>query len=106
MISYSSLTLDEFIRLNPDAIQGPVLKLVDEALEKIESLEALVEINDRDHEIKDEQIYFAQELIDSIERWSFGLSKKKQAELKILLENSSFERRSSLKQKMKPNCLK
>lgn len=92
MISFSNLTLDEFIRLNPDAVQGPVLKFIDEALEKIEVLEARVKMNDRDLEIKDEQIYFAQELIDSNERWSFGLSKKKQAELRSLLENSSFER--------------
>lgn len=92
MISFSNLTLDEFIRLNPDAVQGPALKFIDEALEKIASLEALVKINDRALEIKDEQIYFAQELIDSIEKWSLGLSKKKQVELKILLENSSFER--------------
>lgn len=92
MIYYSSMTLGDFIRLNPDVIQGPVLKLIEEALEKIESLEELVKINARYLELKDEQLYFAQELIDSIERWSLGLSKKKQAELKILLENSSFER--------------
>lgn len=91
MLNYTTLTAEEYIRVNQDEIDPFLLKVVDDLQEKIDRKQFLLEEAKRFDETMTEQIYFAQELIGSIKVIMDSFPKKYQKQLNNLIENSNFE---------------
>ena len=89
------LTTEEFLNrayIAPDSVTVAALLAHIEPLEAARSVtEGDLAEAERRIERLEEQIYFAQDLIDCLTRFSETLPKTKQAAFKALLDNSSFE---------------
>ena len=92
MFNFSNLTPAEFIRYA--AIVGvpePLLKLIERMYDEICELEAEAAKAKLQIEIAEEQVYFARELVEAIDKWTTELPKTKQTAYKVIRENTQFE---------------
>lgn len=90
MLNFSNLTYEEFYRINQFSGTKEI-ELIGNLLDEKNSFELKQEKYNSRIEVLEEQIYFAQELIDSIKEFSKTLPKTERAALKSILENTSFE---------------
>lgn len=92
MISFSSITAEEFLRLNASTIPEEFLKYFDELSEQVKELQKEVQVLQRNDELAWEQVSFARDLIEQIDKFSEeNLSKVKLKVYNQIRENSYFE---------------
>lgn len=92
MISFSNITIEEFIRLNADILPIEVLNCIAGFSKKISELEEEVEQLRRSDELAWEQVEFARNLIQQLDSFAKNnLSKPKQKMYNQLRENTYFE---------------
>lgn len=92
MLNFSNLTPAEVLRYA--AIEGvpePLLKLIERMNDEICELEAEAAKAKRQFEFAEEQVYFARELVEAIDKWTTELPKTKQAAYKVIRDNTQFE---------------
>ena len=85
------LTPEEYIRVNRNNMSETCYNLIGGLIDKIAEFKEENQEVDKRVEILNEQIYFAQSLIEKLSNWSSDLPKKKQKEMEILVSNSNFE---------------
>ena len=86
------MTIEEFISLNIDNIPPEIIKSLDEKLDYIKQLEYENKKLNSKNDMLDEQLYFARELITSIDDFAKeNLSKPKLKNYNIIRENTYFE---------------
>lgn len=92
MLNFSNLTTDEVIRYAAiDGVPEPLLKLIERMNDEICELEAEASKAKRQIEIAEEQVYFARELVEAIDKWAEELPKTKQATYSEIRDNTQFE---------------
>lgn len=92
MISFSSITAEEFIRLNANNIPNEVLKYFDDFSEQIKELQKEVQTLRRSDELAWEQVNFAIDLVQQLDHFAENnLSKPKLKMYNQLRENTYFE---------------
>lgn len=92
MISFSNITVEEFIRLNSSILPIEVLNYFSGFSEKISKLEKDVNLLERSDELAWEQVGFARDLIEQLDNFAANnLSKPKQKMYNQLRENTYFE---------------
>lgn len=100
MIHFQNLTIKEFIKLNSDLIPNSVLIMLENYISELEesnseNLDKLKKENEQLNftiELKDEQLFFAQELVQAIDKFAeSNLSKNKLNQYRILRDDSNFE---------------
>lgn len=86
------MTIEEFISLNVNNIPPEIIKTLDEKLDYIKQLEVENKKLDSKNERLYEQLYFARELITSIDDFAKeNLSKQKLKNYNIIRDNTYFE---------------
>ena len=92
IVSFSNMTIEEFVSLNIDNIPPEIIKALDEKLNYIKQLE---DENEKLHSKNDmiyEQLNFARELITNIDDFAEeNLTKPKLKKYNIIRENTYFE---------------
>lgn len=92
IVSFSNMTIEEFVSLNIDNISPEIIKTLDEKLNYIKQLE---DENEKLHSKNDmiyEQLNFARELITNIDDFAEeNLTKPKLKKYNIIRENTYFE---------------
>ena len=92
IVSFSNMTIEEFVSLNIDNIPPEIIKTLDEKLSYIKQLE---DENKKLHSKNDmiyEQLNFTRELITNIDDFAEeNLSKQKLKKYNIIRENTYFE---------------
>lgn len=92
MISFSSITAEEFLRLNESSIPVDFLKYFDEFSEQIKELQTEVNNLKRSDELAWEQVSFARDLVQQLDEFvENNLSKAKLKVYNQIRENSYFE---------------
>lgn len=92
MISFSSITAEEFLRLNASTIPAEFLKYFDEFSEQIKELQKEVQVLQHSDELAWEQVSFARDLVEQLDHFAENnLSKPKLKMYNQLRENSYFE---------------
>lgn len=92
MVSFSSITAEEFIRLNANNIPNEVLKYFDDFSEQIKELQKEVQTLRRSDELAWEQVNFAIDLVQQLDHFAENnLSKPKLKMYNQLRENTYFE---------------
>jgi len=92
MTEFSSITAEEFLRLNQYSLPPGVLKYFDELLEQIKELQTEISALKRSDELAWEQVLFAKDLIENLDHFAeFNLSKAKKVVYNQIRENSYFE---------------
>lgn len=92
MISFSNITVEEFIRLNSSILPIEVLNCFSGFSERISKLEKDVNLLKRSDELAWEQVGFARDLIEQLDNFAANnLSKPKQKMYNQLRENTYFE---------------
>ena len=92
MISFSSITAEEFIRLNANNIPNEVLKYFDDFSEQIKELQKEVQTLRRSDELAWEQVSFARDLVQQLDHFAENnLSKPKLKMYNQIRENAYFE---------------
>ena len=92
IVSFSNMTIEEFISLNVNNIPPEIIKSLDEKLDYIKQLEDENKKLDSKNERLYEQLHFARELITSIDDFAKeNLSKPKLKNYNIIRDNTYFE---------------
>lgn len=92
IVSFSNMTIEEFINLNIDNIPPEIIKALDEKLSYIKQLEDENKKLDSKNDMLNEQLCFARELITNIDDFAKeNLSKPKLKKYNIIRENTYFE---------------
>lgn len=92
IVSFSNMTIEEFIYLNVNNIPPEIIKTLDEKLDYIKQLEDENKKLDSKNDILSEQLHFARELITSIDDFAKeNLSKPKLKNYNIIRDNTYFE---------------
>lgn len=92
MISFSSITAEEFLRLNESSIPVEFLKYFDEFSEQIKELQTEVNNLKRSDELAWEQVSFARDLVQQLDSFAENnLSKPKLKMYNQIRENTYFE---------------
>ena len=92
IVSFSNMTIEEFIALNIDNIPPEIIKTLDEKLNYIKQLEDENEKLNSKNDMVHEQLCFARELISNIDDFAKeNLSKPKLKKYNIIRENTYFE---------------
>ena len=92
MVSFSNITIEEFLRLNSNNIPQELLDYFDAAQEKVASLQKELESEQRSSEIAWEQVSFARDLVEMLDSFAKdNLSKAKQKMYNQIRENTYFE---------------
>ena len=95
IVSFSNMTIEEFVSLNIDNIPPELIKTLDEKLNYIKQLEDENEKLNSKNDLVDEQLYFARELISNIDDFAEeNLSKPKLKKYNIIRENTYFEHKT------------
>ena len=89
---FSSMTTDEFVRLNQDSIPEVIQQYLQQQRDKIAELQEELQVNKKEQEILREQLYFGQDLVSNIDIFvSNNLSKRLQTEYGKIRECTYFE---------------
>ena len=89
---FSSMTADEFVRLNQDSIPEVIQQYLQHQHDKIVELQEELKVNEKKLEILREQVYFGQDLVSNIDIFvSNNLSKRLQKEYGKIRECTYFE---------------
>lgn len=89
---FSSVTADEFVRLNQDSIPEVIQQYLQNQRDKITELQEELQVNKKKREILREQVYFGQDLVSNIDIFvSNNLSKRLQKEYAKIRECTYFE---------------
>ena len=92
IVSFSNMTIEEFISLNVNNIPPEIIKTLDEKLDYIKQLEDENEKLESKNDMLSEQLHFARELITSIDDFAEeNLSKPKLKNYNIIRDNTYFE---------------
>ena len=92
MLNFSNLTPAEVLRYAAiDGVPEPLLKLIERMNDEICELEVEAAKAKRQIEFAEEQVYFARELVEAIDKWAEELPKTKQAAYKVIRDNTQFE---------------
>lgn len=67
IVSFSNMTIEEFVSLNVNNIPPEIIKTLDEKLDYIKQLEDENKKLNSKNDMLDEQLHFARELITSID---------------------------------------
>lgn len=89
---FSSMTTDEFVRLNQDSIPEVIQQYLQQQQDKIVELQEELQVSNKKQEMLREQVYFAQDLVSNIDIFvSNNLSKRLQKEYAKIRECTYFE---------------
>ena len=89
---FSSMTVDEFVRLNQDSIPEVIQQYLQHQHDKITELQEELQVNKKKREMLREQVYFGQDLVGNIDTFvSNNLSKRLQKEYAKIRECTYFE---------------
>ena len=89
---FSSMTVDEFVRLNQDSIPEVIQQYLQQQRDKIAELQDALDVNSKKREMLREQLYFGQDLVSNIDIFvSNNLSKRLQKEYAKIREVTYFE---------------
>lgn len=89
---FSSMTADEFVRLNQESVPEVIQQYLQHQYEKIAELQEELQVNKKKREILREQVYFGQDLVSNIDIFvSNNLSKRLQKEYAKIRECTNFE---------------
>lgn len=89
---FSSMTADEFVRLNQDSIPEVIQQYLQHQHDKITELQEELQVNKKKREMLREQVYFGQDLVSNIDIFaSNNLSKRLQKEYAKIREVTYFE---------------
>ena len=89
---FSSMTVDEFVRLNQDSIPEVIQQYLQHQYDKITELQEELQVNKKKREMIREQVYFGQDLVSNIDIFvSNNLSKRLQKEYAKIRECTYFE---------------
>ena len=89
---FSSMTVDEFVRLNQDSIPEVIQQYLQHQHDKITELQEELQVNKKKREMLREQVYFGQDLVSNIDIFvSNNLSKRLQTEYGKIRECANFE---------------
>lgn len=89
---FSSMTADEFVRLNQDSIPEVIQQYLQQQRDKIAELQDALDVNSKKREMLREQVYFGQDLVSNIDIFvSNNLSKRLQKEYGKIRECTYFE---------------
>ena len=89
---FSSMTVDEFVRLNQDSIPEVIQQYLQHQYDKIAELQEELQVNKKKREMLREQVYFGQDLVSNIDIFvSNNLSKRLQTEYGKIRECTYFE---------------
>ena len=89
---FSSMTTDEFVRLNQDSIPEVIQQYLQQQRDKITELQEELQVNKKKREMLREQVYFGQDLVSNIDIFvSNNLSKRLQTEYGKIRECTNFE---------------
>ena len=89
---FSSMTVDEFVRLNQDSIPEVIQQYLQQQHDKIAELQEELHVNEKKREMLREQVYFGQDLVSNIDIFvSNNLSKRLQTEYGKIRECTNFE---------------
>ena len=89
---FSSMTVDEFVRLNQDSIPEVIQQYLQQQHDKIAELQEELHVNEKKREMLREQVYFGQDLVSNIDIFvSNNLSKRLQKEYGKMRECTNFE---------------
>lgn len=92
MISFDNISVEEFFRLNQDKIPQELEEHFYQLQVKINNIEKELEVEQRNNELAWEQVSFARDLIEQIDKFSEeNLSKAKLKTYNQIRENSYFE---------------
>lgn len=92
MISFHNISPEEFFRLNQDKIPQELEEHFYQLQVKINNIEKELEVEQRGNELAWEQVSFARDLIEQIDKFSKeNLSKAKLKVYNQIRENSYFE---------------
>ena len=88
----NGLTPREYFRVYGDELPAPAQTLISDLMDEVEEYENDEKGNKRENEIREEQLYFARELVESLDLWAkANLPKTKLKEYMILRDNTQFE---------------
>lgn len=89
---FSSMTVDEFVRLNQDSIPEVIQQYLQQQYDKIAELQEELQVNKKKREMLREQVYFGQDLVSNIDIFvSNNLSKRLQKEYDSIRQCTYFE---------------
>ena len=89
---FSSMTTDEFVRLNQDSIPEVIQQYLQQQHDKIVELQEELQVNKKKREMLREQVYFGQDLVSNIDIFvSNNISKRLQKEYGKIRECTYFE---------------
>ena len=89
---FSSMTADEFVRLNQDNIPEVIQQFLQQQQDMIAELKYDLQVSNKKREMFQEQVYFAQDLVESIDVFARdNLSKRLQKEYTKIRECTYFE---------------
>ena len=89
---FSSMTTDEFVRLNQDSIPEVIQQYLQQQRDQIAELQDALDVNSKKREMLREQVYFGQDLASNIDTFvSNNLSKRLQKEYGNIRECTYFE---------------
>ena len=89
---FSSMTADEFVRLNQDSIPEFIQQYLQHQHDKIVELQEELQVANKKREMLREQVYFGQDLVSNIDIFvSNNLSKRLQKEYGKIRECTYFE---------------
>ena len=89
---FSSMTADEFVRFNQDSIPEVIQQYLQHQYDKIVELQEELQVNKKKREMLREQVYFGQDLVNSIDEFvRDNLSKRLQKEYGKIRECTYFE---------------
>ena len=92
MIAFSSITAEEFLRLNESSIPVEILKYFEDFSERIKELQKEVQRLERSEELAWEQVSFARDLVQQLDKFAEqNLSKAKMKVYNQIRENTYFE---------------
>lgn len=92
MISFDNISVEEFFRLNQDKIPQQLEDYFYQLQSKLNDIEKELEVEQRNNELAWEQVSFARDLIEQIDKFSKeNLSKAKLKVYNQIRENSYFE---------------
>lgn len=86
------MTADEFVRLNQDSIPEVIQQYLQHHYDKIVELQEELQVNKKKREMLREQVYFGQDLVNSIDEFvRDNLSKRLQTEYASIRQCTYFE---------------
>lgn len=92
IVSFSNMTIEEFVSLNVNNIPPEIITALNEKLDYIKQLEDENKKLNSKNDMLDEQLYFARDLITSIDDFAKeNLSKPKLKNYNIIRDNTYFE---------------